>query len=88
MTHYDLISLSYRLGHTKSPEQARAVIDSYPEIKGLSVNDTLDFIRFGLKPKNYKPPPDQKEPEQLPTIATPRRKVFWDTTTGDSPPPT
>ena len=36
MNRYDLEAIRIRLKHTKTDEQSRAVIDSYPELHGMS----------------------------------------------------
>lgn len=76
MTHYDLISLAHRLGHAKTHEQQRAVIDSYPELKDFSIPRVLDFIRAGKV--DGTPAPTKPVRPDVPDLTLVKRRIEWD----------
>ena len=45
MNPSEFVSLKYKLSHAKTKEQRRAVIDSYPDLKGRSVKAVKDLLQ-------------------------------------------
>jgi len=44
MDKYDLIELDYKLKHTRSAQQIRKIIDSYPDLVGRNVSDIKKMV--------------------------------------------
>ena len=45
MNKFDFIALDYKLKHAKSK---KAVIDSYPELRGKTIKEVLDLIAVNI----------------------------------------